>query len=134
MSQTRLKFLRRMAWVGIICGLIWGGQTLLKAADIPRATLHIAVTDAETGKPINQARLTLQFQEPVSKYSFKRSRPVSYSAKTNPEGHYRFTGIPLGTVRLLVTSELHESYGKDIEINKDDQEIDVKLKKPQPLL
>jgi hypothetical protein len=59
---------------------------------------------------------------------------VSYSAKTNPEGHYRFTGIPLGTVRLLVTSELHESYGKDIEIDKDNQEIDVKLKKPQPLL
>ena len=41
---------------------------------------------------------------------------------------------PKGTVRLMVTSERHESFGKDIEIEKDSQEIDVKLKKPQPLL
>lgn len=134
MSRTRLVSLQRLLCVGIACGFIAGPQPILKAAEDERTTLHIVVTDAETGKPINQARLTLQFQEPVSKYKFKRSRMVSYSAKTNPEGHYRFTGIPLGTVRLLVTSERHESYGKDIEIEKDNQKIDVKLKKPQPLL
>jgi len=134
MSRGRLAVMQKMFWVGVACGCIAGAHPMLKAAETERSTLHIVVTDAETGKPINQARLTLQFQEPVSKYTFKRSRMISYSAKTNLEGHYRFTGIPLGTVRLLVTSERHESYGKDIEINKDDQEIDVKLKNPQPLL
>ena len=134
MFRGRSEVLQWVLLGGVACGFIALAQPMLKAEETERSTLHIVVTDAETGKPINQARLTLLFQEPVSKYKFKRSRPVSYSAKTNLEGHYRFTGIPLGTVRLLVTSERHESFGKDIEINKDDQEIDVKLKKPQPLL
>lgn len=134
MSRTRLAVLQKMFWVGVACGFIAGAQPILKAAENERTSLHIVVTDAETGQPINQARLTLQFHEPGSKFKLKRSKMISYSAKTNLEGHYRFTDIPKGTVRLMVTSERHKSYGKDIEIEKDNQKIDVKLKKPQPLL
>jgi len=134
MSRTRLAVLRRMFWVGIACGFIAGAQPMLKAGENDRTNLHIVVTDAVTGKPINQARLTLQFHELESKYKIKHSKMISYSAKTNLQGRYRFTDIPKGAVRLMVTSELHESYGKDIVIDKDNQEIDVKLKKPQPLL
>jgi hypothetical protein len=35
---------------------------------------------------------------------------------------------------LVVTAERHQSFGKEIEVEEDNQVIEVKLKKPQPLL
>lgn len=111
-----------------------GTQSTLKAEDNGRTTIHVVVLDAESGKPLNQARLTLQFHEPASTLFVKHLKTISYSAKTNPHGQYRFNDIPKGTVRLLVTADDHMSFGKNIEITKDNQEIEVKLKRPQPQL
>lgn len=126
--------LRGLLLIGVVGSVLLGFKPPATSAESGRSTLHIEVKDAETGKPINQARLTLIFREPRSKFRMKRSQNISYSAKTNALGHYRFTAIPEGTVRLMVTSEGHESFGKDFEIEKDSQVIEVKLKKPQPLL
>jgi hypothetical protein len=101
-----------------------------KAGD--RTNLNVVVTDAETGKPINQAKLTLFFREPRPQW--KKTKTISFSAKTNVEGHCRFALIPKGSVRLMVTAERHGSFGKDFDVHEDDQVIEVKLKKPQPLL
>jgi len=87
------------------------------------------VKEADTGDPISQARLTLTFQRPG-----RLHHSVSYSAKTNAQGRYQFTNIPKGTVHLFVTAEHHQSFGKEIELEEDNQVIEVKLKKPQPLL
>ncbi len=96
---------------------------------IPEVSLNVVVKEAETGDPISQARLTLTFHQ-----QGKLHRSITYSAKTNAQGRYRFTNIPKGTVRLLVTAERHQSFGKEIEVEEDNQVIEVKLKKPQPLL
>jgi hypothetical protein len=92
-------------------------------------SLTIVVKEADTGDPISQARLTLTFHQPG-----KLHRSISYSAKTSAQGRYRFTNIPKGTVVLFVTADHHQSLGKEIEVEEDDQVIEVKLKKPQPLL
>ena len=107
-------------------------QSSARAADDPHTNIHIVVTDWDTGKPIYQARLTLIFEEESTTMKVKRSKPMSFSAKTDLQGRYRFTDIPKGTVRLMVTAERHESYGKDIKVEKDNQEILVRMKKPQP--
>jgi hypothetical protein len=96
---------------------------------IPEFSVTVVVKEADSGDPISQARLTLTFRQPG-----KLHRTVSYGAKTNPQGRYRFTSIPKGTVRLFVTADRHQSYGKEIELEEDNQVIEVKLKKPQPLL
>ncbi len=132
--RVRRVSLHGVIWVAVACGLMGGIQSKLKAAEGDRTDLRVVVTDAESGQPINQARLTLQFREPGSKMKLKRSQMISFSAKTNLQGHYRFTDIPKGTVRLMVTAERHESYGKNLPVEKDNQVIEVKLKKPQPQL
>ncbi|HEV2352559.1 MAG TPA: hypothetical protein VG028_22220 [Terriglobia bacterium] len=109
-------------------------QNTARAGDEPRTNIHVVVTDWDTGKPIYQARLTLIFQEESSTMKIKHSKPISYSAKTDLHGRCRFMDIPKGMVRLMVTAERHESYGKDTKIEKDNQEILVKMKKPQPQL
>jgi hypothetical protein len=99
-----------------------------------RTSVHAVVTEADTGKPINQARLTLRFREPGSKTKLKLPKMISYSAKTNSQGRYKFTDIPKGTILLLVTADRHQSFGKEIELEEDNQVVEVKLRKPQPLL
>lgn len=111
-----------------------GFQTPAGAKPEERTTLHVVVTDAESGQPINQAHLTLQFRESGDVVKLKRPKFMAYSAKTNNQGRCRFLDIPKGTVHLLVTAEHHQSSGREYELNQDNQVIEVKLKKPQPLL
>ena len=108
--------------------------TVAQSEEVQRADLTVVVTDAQTGQPINQARLTLEFTEPGDPSKLKRSKKLSYSAKTNAQGHYKFPGLPKGTTRLIVTAERHQTFSKEFELEKEDQVIEVKLKKPQPLL
>lgn len=119
--------------------LDWNGAnlafgTLTQSQEEERINLTVVVTDAETGQPINQARLTLEFTEPGDPSKLKRPKKLSYSAKTNQQGHYKFPSLPRGTIRLIVTAERHQSFSKEFELEKENQVIEVKLKKPQPLL
>jgi hypothetical protein len=100
----------------------------------PIGSLIVDVKESETGEPISQARLTLQFQEPGDPSRVKLPKKFTYSAKTNAQGRYKFTNINKGTIHLYVTMERHQSFGKEFEFDKDDQVFEVKLKKPQPLL
>jgi len=119
--------------------LSWKGArsefgTPTQSEEAERTNVMVVVTDAQTGQPINQARLTLEFTEPGDPSKLKRSKKLSYSAKTNPQGHYKFPSLPKGTIRLIVTAERHQTFSKEFELEKQDQVIEVKLKKPQPLL
>jgi hypothetical protein len=96
-------------------------------------TLTVVVTDAQTGGPINQARLTLTFRQPKDG-QFSRAKIFSYSAKTNVQGRYQFPYIPPGTVTLMVTDEHHQTFGKQFNVDKEHNTLEVKLKPPQPLL
>jgi 5-hydroxyisourate hydrolase-like protein (transthyretin family) len=123
-----LRF-RTGVFVGAAILLFCGVCKPAQQQPIPEVSLTVVVKEAETGDPISQARLTLTFRQ-----QGKLHRSITYSAKTNAQGRYRFTNIPKGTVRLLVTAERHQSFGKEVEVEEDNQVIEVKLKKPQPLL
>ena len=114
--------------VGILILLSGVANSFAQQPPIPEFSFKVAVKEAETGEAISQARLTLTFK------SGKLHHVVSYGAKTNAQGQYTFTNIPKGTVKLFVTADRHQSFGKEIELEQDNQSIEVKLKKPQPQL
>jgi 5-hydroxyisourate hydrolase-like protein (transthyretin family) len=128
LRPNHLRF-RTWVFVGAAILLFCGVCKPAQQQPIPEVSLTVVVTEAETGDPVSQARLTLTFKQ-----QGKLHRSISYSAKTNAQGRYRFTNIPKETVRLLVTADRHQSFGKEIEVEEDNQVIEVKLKKPQPLL
>ncbi len=99
-----------------------------------RTNVIVVVEEADSGQPIANARLTLQFREPGNPAKLKRPKTYSFSAKTNPQGRYKFTGVLKGTVRLLVTADRRQSFGQEFELEQDNQVLEVKLRKPQPLL
>jgi len=115
--------------------LLIGASPEPARADSPeRADFTVVVKEAESAEPIYQARLTLQFNESGSAVKLRRGKRYTYTAKTNAEGRYKFTSIPKGTIRLLVTADHRQSYGEELELTEDNQVIEVKLRKPQPLL
>lgn len=116
-----------LAWVA--CLMLPGLFAPASARAAAETSVHIVVKDAASEEPIFQAHLTLQFQEPRK---LKRDKWISFSAKTDKNGRCTFRHIPMGTVRLMVTAERHQSYGKEIEIEAENPVIDVKLRKPQP--
>jgi hypothetical protein len=134
MAQS-LKTDRLIVGVCLVVLFLLVAFPLSAGADTPeRTNVNVLVKDAGSNEPIANARLTLLFREPGGDAPFARSKKLSFSAKTNPHGRYKFTNIPKGTIRLIVTAERHQSFGQDFELEEDNQLIEVKLKKPQPLL
>jgi hypothetical protein len=99
------------------------------ASSPPLTDVTILVTDAVTHKPVFQAHLTLQFRDPQS----RRHTVLSYSAKTDLQGKYRFTYIPMEPIVLIVTYPDHRTFGKQFQITQANQEIRVTLLRKQPL-
>jgi hypothetical protein len=99
-----------------------------------RTSVIVVVKEADTGNPINQAHLTLQFREPGDPSKLKVPKKISYSAKTNSQGRCKFTDIPKGTIHVIVTAERRQSFGDDFELEQENQVVEVKLRKPQLLL
>jgi hypothetical protein len=91
----------------------------------------INVREADTGEPVSQAGVTLQFTEPVP---FGHGKKRSYNAKSDSQGRCKLFGINKGTIVLMVTAAHHQSYGKELQLDHDNQVFEVRLKKPQPLI
>ncbi len=127
-------FLKRskLVWFGIILAAVavLGMPGRLAAAQT--TTIRVQVNDAKTGEPIYQAQLTLRFRDPGG--FMHRSKIISYTSKTNKDGKSQFPMVPMGTVTLMVTAPDHNTFGKEFEITKENQLIEVKLRKPHEVL
>lgn len=95
-------------------------------------TVHVQVNDAKTGDPIFQAHLTLRYR--VQGGFMRRTKIVSYTAKTDKNGKSQFPVVPKGAITLMVTAPDHNTFGKEFEITKDHQVIEVKLQRPHEVL
>jgi len=129
----------RFFLAGLVCSLLCLGlirpvRAQNQTPDKSPTNLIVEVKDSETGEPISQARLTLEFEQPGGRGRFGVPKKLVYSAKTNAQGRYKFTDINKGTIHLVVTADRHQSFGKEYELEHDNQVIEVRLKKPQPLL
>lgn len=93
--------------------------------------MSVVVKEADTGQPISQAHITLQFSVPRV---LGKGKKISYNAKTDAQGRCKFTEINKGTIVLTVIADGHQTYGKELQLEKKDQVFEVKLKKPQPLI
>ncbi len=111
--------------------LMLAAAPLLAVPEVhPQLTdVTVLVIDFATHKPVFQARLTLEFRNSQS----RRHKMISFSAKTDLRGMYKFTFIPMEPVVLIVTDPNHQTFGRRFEITKANQELRVALRKPEPL-
>ncbi len=132
MNLTRPARRQFIGWAAavVLVGLLAGEPALGQSGD--ETSLIVYVRDASTQQPVFQARLTLQFNKNGGK--LKKRGLIQYSAKTNPQGRYRFTNIPFGTIQLIVTAHNHQTFSEQFQLTKANQVINIKLKPPHPLI
>jgi hypothetical protein len=94
--------------------------------------MTVIVKEAATGEPISQARVTLEFTSPSTHGG--KGKKYAYNAKTDMQGRCKLSEINKGKILLTVTAPAHQSFGKEMQLDRDNQVFEVRLKKPQPLL
>lgn len=96
--------------------------------------ITVIVKEDGSGQPIGQAHITLEFFESHGQSTWRKPKKISYNAKTDAEGRCKLLDVTKGHIILTVTEPSYQSYGKELQLQKDNQVFEVKLKKPQPLL
>jgi hypothetical protein len=96
--------------------------------------MTVIVKEADTGDPISQAHITLQFSEPGGPERLGKAKKHAYNAKTDAQGRCKLLDINKGPIVLSVTANGHQSYGKELQLERDNQVFEVRLKRPQPLI
>jgi hypothetical protein len=96
--------------------------------------MTVVVREYDSGQPVSQAHVTLQFFVPHGPTIPRKGKRTVYNAKTDTQGRCKLSGINKGSIVLTVTADGHQSYGKELRLEKDNQVFEVRLKRPQPLI
>ena len=119
----RMKRLLFVSTIGVLAAVL---PLACLAQDDDTALLNFLVIKDYSGKPIRNASVVMH---PVEKNG-KQSKG-GLQIKTDPDGKARFDGVPYGKLRVQVIAPGYRTYGEDFEVNQPDQEITIKLQRPQ---
>lgn len=89
------------------------------------SSVNFVVVKATNGKPVANAAVVLHTLDKDG-----RQGSGGINLKTNMEGKTQFDGVPFGKLRVQVIARGFQTYGDDIEINQENQNVTVKLKPP----
>jgi hypothetical protein len=117
-------------WLMAILGLLFV-STLLVAGDKKNnsgqvSSLKFAIVKDDNNKPVRNAAVVLH---PVGGDG-KQSRG-GIELKTDAEGKTGSDGIPYGKMRVQVIASGFQTFGQDYTINQPEQEVVIRLKRPQ---
>ncbi len=90
------------------------------------ARLEFVVVHSYNGKPVRNASVVLH---PVNKAG-KQSKS-GMELKTDPDGKASLDSVPYGKLRIQAIAPGLQTYGDDVEINQPEQQITIKMNKPQ---
>ncbi len=89
------------------------------------STSFVVLKD-ENGKPVRNAAVVLH---PVGKHD--KQAKNGFELKTDADGKTYFDGIPYGLLRVQVIAHGFQTFGNDYQINQPNQEITIRLRRPQ---
>lgn len=88
--------------------------------------VEFVVVRGYNGKPVRNASVVLH---PVSKDG-KQSKG-GMELKTDAEGKTSLDAVPYGKLRIQAIAPGLQTYGDDVEINQPEQQITIKMNRPQ---
>lgn len=92
----------------------------------PQSSLSFVVLKDDSGKPIRNAAVVLH---PVGQHG--KQAKSGFELKSDNDGKTHFDGIPYGTWRVQVIADGFQTFGNDYNVNQAEQEITIRLKRPQ---
>lgn len=115
---------RRLILLVIACFLL--SSLPLWAGDEQVSRLEVIVLRAYNGKPVRNASVVLH---PVGKNG--KQTKGGMELKTDAEGKASLDIVPYGKLRIQAIAPGLQTYGDDIEINQPEQQITIKMNRPQ---
>lgn len=112
-----------MILLGLVVALL---TTAAHAAEKQYSNLSFVVLKGYNGKPIRNASVVLH---PVDEDG--RQERGGVQLKTDAEGRTKYDAVPYGKLRIQVIARGFQTHGEDYEITQPQQEIVIKLKRPQ---
>jgi len=97
----------------------------LKAED-KVAKLEFVVIRSYNGKPVRNASVVLH---PVSTNG--KQKKGGMELKTDADGKASLDIVPYGKIRIQAIAPGLQTYGDDIEVNQPEQQITIKMNRPQ---
>lgn len=96
------------------------------AGDKDVSHLQVVVLRAYNGKPVRNASVVLH---PVNKDG--KQKKGGMELKTDADGKASLDIVPYGKLRIQAIAPGLQTYGDDIEINQPEQQITIKMNRPQ---
>jgi|SRR5581483_4742506 len=115
-SRSRIAFTAAAVLMLALAGL----------ADEPTSSLKFLVLKDYNGKPVRSASVVLH---PVD--GSGKQKKNGFELKTDENGETGFDGVPYGKVRIQVLMPGFQTFGEDYEIKQPEQQITIRLKRPQ---
>ena len=97
-----------------------------RAGDEKVSHLEVVVLRAYNGKPVRNASVVLH---PVGKNG--KQGKGGMELKTDPDGKVSMDTVPYGKLRIQAIAPGFQTYGDDVEINQPEQQITIKMNRPQ---
>jgi hypothetical protein len=116
----------RLLSVIVLAVLISGVLAASDKKDEAQSSLNFVVLKDDNGKPIRNAAVVLHFVGAKGK-----QKKGGFELKTDADGKTHFDGIPYGTMRVQVIAPGFQTFGDDYAIDQAEQEITIRLKRPQ---
>src|SRR5690348_3458271 len=113
----------RLRWIFLV---VLALASIASFAEDKYSRLEFVVVRSYNGKPVRNAAVVLH---PVNKEG-KQSK-AGMELKTDPDGKAALDSVPYGKLRVQAIAPGLQTYGDDIEINQPEQQITIKMNKPQ---
>jgi len=84
------------------------------------------------GSPIERASVVVRFVEGRSIVKFGKKIRTTWETRTNTEGVAKVPSVPQGKVLIQVIAKGYQTFGKEFELDEEEQTIQIKLNPPQP--
>ena len=120
-----LRIHRRMIVPVLVLLAVFLQASALKADD-KVAKLEVIVLRAYNGKPVRNASVVLH---PVSKDG--KQQKGGMELKTDADGKASLDIVPYGKLRVQAIAPGLQTYGDDVEINQPEQQVTIKMNRPQ---
>jgi hypothetical protein len=118
----------RAVWIipVLLIALAWPAMA---ASD--ETVLRIEVK-SRSDSPIERASVVVRFVEGRSIMKFGKKIRTSWETRTNTEGVAKVPAVPQGKVLIQVIAKGYQTFGKEFELDQEEQTIQIKLNPPQP--
>lgn len=97
--------------------------------DQPQSRVKISVVAADTNKPIGNASVYIRYPEGHTLFTHKE-KEAEMNFKTNQDGTVKVPDVPRGKTLIQVVAPGWHTYGKYYDIEKEEEEIQIKLDRP----